>query len=141
MSDARVRQVCEAQWDAHKADCSGFAKAVAGALGVPLVGTANEIADALRAGAGWVVLADGIDAARAAREGRLVVAGLRGEQQRHVSAHGHVVVVVDGVLAHGKYPPAYWGQLGNVGKKDTTLNFAWNAQDRDRITYAQHELA
>src|SRR5262245_66436702 len=141
MSDARVRQVCETQWDAHKGDCSGFAKAVAVALGVALLGTANEIADRLSAGAGWVVLGDGIAAAQAAREGKLVVAGLRGDQQHNVSTHGHVVVVVDGVLAHGKYPPAYWGKLGGVGEKDTTLNFAWNALDRDRITYAQHDLA
>jgi hypothetical protein len=29
----------------------------------------------------------------------------------------HVVVVVDGPLAHGKYPTAYWGSLHGIGKK------------------------
>ncbi len=35
--------------------------------------------------------------------------------------HGHVVVLVPGPLSHGKYPTAYWGSLGGVPKKYTTL--------------------
>jgi predicted RNA-binding Zn-ribbon protein involved in translation (DUF1610 family) len=34
-------------------------------------------------------------------------------------------VVVAGDLDRGKYPTAYWGMLGSVGKKKT-LNYAWS---------------
>jgi hypothetical protein len=63
-----------------------------------------------------------------------VVAGLNGANQQ-VPAHGHVVVVVQGSLAHDLYPTDYWGQLGGVGKKDMTLNWAWTAGDRDNVVY------
>jgi hypothetical protein len=43
-------------------------------------------------------------------------------------------------LAHGQYPFAYWGRLGGVGEKDQTVNWAWNEQDRDKVTYAAHDL-
>ena len=128
---------CEAEWDAHKGDCSGFAKAVAVRLGVgtALTGMANDIVGEIAA-APWAPVADGPSAANAAAQGRLVIAGLNGADQANPDpAHGHVVVVVQGPLAHGLYPTAYWGQLGGVGKKDTTLNWAWTEADRDKLVY------
>jgi hypothetical protein len=141
MSDDRVREVCEDNWPAWKSDCSGFAKAVAHALAVPLDGNADAITDTLGAGGKWVRLADGKAAAAAAAAGKLVIGGLRGDKQFHQSAHGHVVVVVDGQLAHDKYPPAYWGRLGAVGAEDQTVNWAWTQADRDNVTYAAHDIA
>jgi hypothetical protein len=140
MSDP-VRDACEACFDAHKDDCSGFVRAVAGALKIPLAGLADDIVATIRGGGEWVALADGVSAARAAGDGKLVVAGLKGSEQTHPDPHGHVVVVVAGPLAHDKYPSAYWGQLHGTGAKDKTLNFAWTEQDRDRISYAAHPLA
>ena len=35
----------------------------------------------------------------------------------------------------GFYPTAYWSQLGGVGKRDATLNWAWRAGGRDHAVY------
>jgi hypothetical protein len=43
-------------------------------------------------------------------------------------------------LAHGRYPFAYWGRLGGVGKENATINFAWRAEDRDNVSYAAHDI-
>jgi len=140
-----IKDACEANFVAHSGDCSGFARAVAGQLGVALNGLANDIVDTIRAGAPWTALADGIAAAQAAADGKLVIGGLRGDQQANPDPHGHVVVVVATApgqsLAHGKYPFAYWGRLGGVGEKDQTVNWAWKAQDLDNVTYAAHDIA
>ena len=55
-------------------------------------------------------------------------------------AHGHVVVVIAGPLAHGAYPTAYWGSLGGDPGRADTLNDAWTVADRDRISYAAHDI-
>ena len=140
MPDA-VKDACEACFAANANDCSGFARAVAGQLGVTLTGLANDIVDTLRAGGAWTRLDDGVAAAAAATAGKLVVGGLKGSEQTHPDAHGHVVVVVAGrPLAHGKYPFAYWGRLGGGGMRDQTVNWAWREEDRDNVTYAAHDI-
>jgi hypothetical protein len=136
----RVRDACEASFAAHESDCSGFARAVAAELGVRLRGLANEIVDAIESDGGWVPLADGVAAAQAAAAGKLVIGGLRGSDQAKPNAHGHVVVVVGGPLARDAYPSAYWGRLGGGGQRDMTVNFAWNRNDRDNVSYAAHDI-
>jgi hypothetical protein len=135
----RVREACEASFPDHQNDCSAFARAVADRLGIKLEGAANQIVQTLRSGQGWVRLPDGRAAADSARRGKLVIAGLLGSEQVHPSEHGHVAVVVDGRM-QGRYPRAYWGRLGGGGKKDDTINWAWEAGDRDRVSYAEHEI-
>lgn len=139
-----VIDACEANFAAHSGDCSGFARAVAAQLGITLTGLANDIVDTIRAGGSWSVLADGVAAAQAAGAGKFVIGGLRGDEQANSDPHGHVVVVVatapGQTLAHGKYPFAYWGKLGGVGDKDQTVNYAWNEQDRDNVTYAASDI-
>ena len=136
-----IIDACEAEWDAHQSDCSGFAKAVATRLGVTLTGMADDIVGEIQQGP-WSPVADGLTAAAQAAQGRFVVAGLNGaDQQVPDPAHGHVVVVVQGPLAHGLYPTAYWGQLGGVGKKDMTLNWAWREGDRDKLVYGVIDTA
>ena len=136
-----VVEACKANFAAHSKDCSGFARAVAEALGVALAGDANQIADTMRAGAdGWRPLADGVAAAAAAAD-QLVIGGLRGDAQAKPDPHGHVVVVVPGPLNRGRYPSAYWGSLGGIPAEDQTINFAWTEQDRDKVAYAAHPLA
>lgn len=123
---------CEQHWDAYKTDCSGFVKAVAKDFGIVLTGLADSIVDQIEQ-APWKTLASGVEAAAKASVG-LVVAGLK------ATPHGHVVIIVPGKLAHGKYPTGYWGQLGGLGKKNATINWAWNAADRDKVTYSLHQV-
>lgn len=136
---AQVVAACEAEWDAHSDDCSGFVRAVALRLGLQIEGNADAIVGQL-GGPGWTPLADGVRARVAAEGGMLVIAGMKGADQAEPSAHGHVVIVTPGKLAHDRYPTAYWGTLGRVGAKAQTLNFAWVLTDRDRITYAAHAV-
>ncbi len=136
----RVREACEACFDANRGDCSGFVHAVAKQLEVTIEGSANEIVDMIRSEREWRPLSDGVAAAQSAAAGKLVVGGLRGEEQFQHSNHGHVVIVVDGPLAHGRYPSAYWGSLGGQPAKFETVNWAWTEHDRDRVTYAEHDL-
>ena len=137
-----VKDACEANFAAHADDCSGFARAVAQRLGVTLTGLANQIVDTIRDSPEWTPLDDGVAAAQAAAAGKFVLGGLRGDEQTHRDAHGHVVVVVAGrPLNRDKYPFAYWGRLGGGGKENETVNFAWRAEDRDNVTYAAHDIA
>jgi hypothetical protein len=131
---AKIIEICEREWPDAKDDCSKFVKAVAGTLGITLTGDANSIVDQI-VGAGWTRLADGRAAAQQAALGSLVIGGLKGSDQEHPSAHGHVVVVVKGPLNRDKYPSAYWGQLGGVGKENETINWSWRSGDRDRVIY------
>ena len=129
----QIINVCEADFQQHIADCSGFAKAVAGDLGITLTGMANDIVDQIQA-APWTLLADGIAAKAQADAGFFVIGGLKD------TPHGHVVVVVQGPIdpAHQKYPTAYWGSIrgAQFAAKNKTVNWAWDAADRDRVIYA-----
>jgi hypothetical protein len=115
---------------------------VAGRLEVALHGLANEIVDTIRGGNGWAPLPNGAAAAKSAADGKLVIGGLKGSEQTHPDLHGHLVVVVDGQLAptHHAYPKAYWGKLGGRGAKNEWTNWAWNEGDRDRVSYAAHDI-
>jgi hypothetical protein len=136
----RVREACEACFEEHKDDSSGFARAVASHLGVPLQDLADEIVETIRTGQGWVPLPNGAAAAKSAHNGKLVLAGLKGSEQAHPAPQGFVAVVVDGPLAHNAYPSAYWGKLGGTGAKDKTINWAWAPEDRDHVSYAEHDI-
>lgn len=125
----RIQELCEKHWNEHKGDCSGFAKAVAGELKISLSGQANEIADQIQK-APWKVLKSGAEAAAQANFGKLVIGGLKARPL------GHVVIVVAGPLSHGKYPTAYWGSFGGIGKKNTTVNWSWDKDDRDGVIYS-----
>lgn len=134
-----VKQACEAAFEANKDNCSGFAEAVAAALGVTLTGQADDIADEIQT-AGWQVLSGGAEAKEKADAGCLVVAALKGADNVPPQEHGHVAIIVSGPLAQGKYPTGYWGTLGGVGRKNTTINFAWNAASRDKVIYASRSI-
>jgi hypothetical protein len=124
---ALVKKACEDNWEAHKADCSSFVKAVAERLGISVSGQANDIIIHIRSQ--WTRATSGVDAAAKAAEGKFVIGGLEAEP------NGHVVVVVSGPLNRAKYPSAYWGRLGAVGRKNQTINWSWNEIDRDKVEY------
>jgi hypothetical protein len=130
-STKKIIRSCEGHWDAHKSDCSGFVKAVAADLGVTISGLANEIVGKMES-APWVPLKSGLAAKEKADLGYFVLGGLKAEP------NGHVVVVVAGPLDRGRYPTAYWGRLGSQGQRAKTVNWAWNAIDRDSVSYAYY---
>ena len=127
----QIINACEAEFQNHIDDCSGFAKAVAGDLGITLTGMANDIVDQIQTSS-WTLLADGIAAKAQADAGNFVIGGLKD------NPHGHVVVVVQGPIdpTHGKYPTAYWGSLARKPGKNKTVNWAWDAAERDNVIYA-----
>ena len=106
----KVKTACEKHWEEHKKNCSGFVKAVANDLGITITGQANDIVDNFKT-AVWKACTDGVDARQKATEGHLVIGGLKKPPKEHF------VVVVPGLLAHGKYPTAYWGSMGSFAKK------------------------
>ena len=129
----RIIDACKAAFPANSGDCSAFVRAVGSRVGVELQGNADSIVGHIETN--WTPLTNIDDVLAAVDRGDLVVAGMRGADQEQPSAHGHVVVVVSGPLAHGKYPTAYWGRLHGTGEQAKTLNFAWRKGDRDRISY------
>ena len=147
MEPQHIIDACETNWETHKADCSGFVKAVALTLAVKTFSAgdnADAIVDRLRAASDWTPLdaGDGAAARIRAQAGQLVIGAMKGCDQINPDLHGHVVVVVTGPLdaAHGEYPTAYWGRLGGVGARAQTINFAWRAGDRDRVAYFAKSL-
>jgi hypothetical protein len=144
----RIIAVCEANWDAHKSDCSGFVKAVATELEVNTFAPgddANAIVDKPQSATDWTALtaSDGLAAKAQADAGLFVIGGLKGPDQVIPDPHDHVVVVVAGPLdpTHTKYPTAYWGSLrGNPGRAQT-INYAWREEDRDKVGYFAKSLA
>lgn len=132
---------CEKEYPDNKDDCNKFVKAVSADLNVTLFSpgdNADAIVQRLRdaAAAGdWTKLDDGPDAKAKADAGQYVIAGLKGTDHNPPRDHGHVVVVVSGPLANGKYPSAYWGSISGTPGQNQTLNFAWNASDRDNVEY------
>lgn len=136
----RIINECEAQFDAHKSDCSGFVKAVGSKLGVILTGQADNIVDQIQ-GEGWEILPDGVSAKVKADMGWFVIGGLKSENHTPPVSHGHVVIVVSGPLARNQYPTGYWGSLGSSGMKKVTINYAWRAVDRDNLVFAGRPLS
>jgi hypothetical protein len=139
MANQPVVEACQKHWEAHKSDCSGFVRAVAAEVGIQLTGDADAIVAAMQS-SGWLPVGNGAEAKAKAETDYLVLAGLSGKDHSPARSHGHVVVVVPGPLADGKYPTAYWGSLGGGGKKTTTLNWSWTEADRDKVAYAAHVL-
>lgn len=147
-SDAasNVISKCEDNWDNFKSNCSGFAEAVAGDLQITLTGQADDIVDQIN-GAGWTVLkatsgkSPAVMAKEQADAGKFVLAAMKGQDHNPSRKNGHVAIVVSGELdSSGRYPHAYWGALGGVGRKNATINYSWNAADRDRVTYSYTDI-
>ena len=128
MEPQHIIDVCEANWDANKDDCNHFVKAVADALGVTLFSAgdnADAIMDKLPNAAGWsAILATPPDPAveNAASGGQFIIAGLESRDFTPPRNNGHVVVVVKGDdSAHPGFPLAYWGKLGGIGARDSSI--------------------
>lgn len=141
---ARIIQTCKDVYPTKKDACNFFAIEVASRFGVTLSGVADSIADQIK-GTGWTQHGtDGVAAANAARDGKLVVAALKGPDNVPPAGEGHVVIVTDGPLAHSKYPTGYWGSTNpdvrEKGDDGTTVNWCWNTNSRDKVIYSSRAV-
>jgi hypothetical protein len=128
MDPQHIIDTCESNWDANKSDCNHFVKAVADSLGVTLFAAgddADTILNKLSNAAGWPPIPGTPDLSTVetdAAAGQFIIAGLRSNEFTPPRTHGHVVVVVKGDdPLHPGYPLAYWGTLGGVGQKDSSI--------------------
>lgn len=125
MDPQAIIATCEANWDANKSDCNHFVKAVAVALGVTIFSdgdNADAIMDKLSGAVGWNLIGDLPTVEADATAGMFIIAGLKSADFTPPRANGHVVVVVQGDDPnHPGYPMAYWGMLGGVGQKDSSI--------------------
>jgi hypothetical protein len=140
MDPQHIIDVCEADWDANKTDCNHFVKAVADDLGVTLFDSgddADAILNKLSSATGWSVIPDRAKVEAQAGTGQFIIAGLRSSEFQPPRAHGHVVVVVAGDdSSHPGFPMAYWGTLGGVGKKNSSIRNAFiPGPDLDAVHY------
>jgi len=122
-----IQDFCEQEWDANKADCSAFVRAVAGDLGITLSGQANALIDTMGRPPWTQLGTDTAKAATYAQMGYLVIAGLK------ATPNGHVAVIMP--VAPSPYLTGYWGMLHGVGRKNTTLNWSWNHTDLPNVQY------
>ena len=128
MDPQHIIDICELNWDANKSDCNHFVKAVADALGLTLLNsndTSDIILGKLSNASGWSLIPSTPDLSTVetdATVGQFIVAGLRSNEFTPPRRHGHVVVVVKGDDSlHPGYPLAYWGTLGGVGQKNSSI--------------------
>ena len=122
----RIAKACEKHWNAHKANCSGFVKAVAVEIGIFLPNEqANPIIKHISewTRASWWKIGSPKEAGVLAEEGYFVLACLT------LEPNGHVAVVTSGYKAgKGIYPRGYWGTYQAVGKKNETMNYSFRME-------------
>jgi len=116
--------------------------AVASNLGISLPHVkANPMIDYIAAWTTptWWKVSSPQHAGKYSEEGYFVVAGLKDESGSQ-NPHGHMVVVTSShESANGIYPRGYWGKLGGVGMKNSTINWAFEASDlAGGVTYWRH---
>lgn len=141
--DQCIVDAAKAVWDdefvkgtKNRDNCSGFVKAVARELGIPLpaTATADGIADAISAN--WTAVASGPEAARLATSGSFVLAVLKAADHSPARNNGHVAIVVSGALYKQKYPVVWGGSIGSAQSRgDKSVGEVWNRSDRDNVSY------
>jgi hypothetical protein len=128
----------------NKDNCSGFVKAVAKKVGIPITETLNAdgIVDEISKSSNWAKLNSGKDAGDKAATGALVVAGLKSGDHEPSRSNGHVVVVVSGTLYKDKYPSCWGGSIGSAQSEGTkSVGEVWNRKDRDSVGYWAYGVA
>jgi hypothetical protein len=144
--DQCIIKKCEESWEEefvvrtkNKDNCSGFVKAVAKKLNVPLPpAQADGILETVKMS--WTKLNSGAEAANKAAAGFFVLAGLRSGDHTKTVSQGHVVIVINGPLYRNKYPTCWGGSTGSAQSKgNKTVGEVWSPTDRDKVTYHMHK--
>ena len=134
MVASRIDAAVAAAYDANANDCSAFVRAAAARLGYTFSGNADALVDTFRLN--WREIEEVGRVLLEVRVGRFVVAGLRSDEHTPKRSNGHVAVVVDGPLYHGKYPRCWSGSIGSAQSKGTkSVGEIWNQNDRDNVSY------
>lgn len=141
--DKCIVEQCEAAWDKefiagtkNLNNCSGFVKAVAKALGIPLNDTDNADGISTYVAKNWTKVASGSEAARLAGTGFLVLAVLKSSDHQPARNNGHVAIVVSGELYRSNYPLVWGGSTGSAQSKGTkSTGEVWNRVDRDNVGF------
>jgi len=149
MPDTCIVEKCKQAWDeeflpgvANKNNCSGFVKAVAKKLGIPLSPTANADGIVTEIAGSWSELSSGAEAAQKAAAGSLVIVGLKSADHKPARANGHVAIVVSGALYRNKYPLCWGGSIGGAQSAGTkSVGEIWNRSDRDSVRYFVYGVA
>jgi hypothetical protein len=141
--DAYLIAECTESWEKefiagikNKNNCSGFVKAVAKKLGIPLPETANAdgIVDVIEKD--WKRIGSGKEAAQLAATGTFVLVVLKGSQQKPAAHNGHVAIVVSGKLYRDKYPAVWGGSIGGAQSQgNKSVGEVWSRNDRDSVAY------
>lgn len=141
--DQCIVDQCKAAWTGefvngikNRDNCSGFVKAVAKGVGIPLSETAN--ADGLidEISKFWTAIASGKEAAQQAELGNFIVACLKSDKHRPSRNNGHICIVVAGAMYRDKYPLVWGGSTGSAQSEGTkSVGEVWNRNDRDAVSY------
>jgi hypothetical protein len=133
---------------ANLKDCNKFVKAVASQCGVDV--DANADADAIVdiiTGDTWTQIAAGDNetAMAKAKEGKLVIAGMRTDEFSSPHSHGHIAVVHGHEDAnHPGFPHASWGSLDGTGAQagtvDGLLRNTFPIVDLAKVHYAFRDI-
>lgn len=144
--DQCIIEQCSVAWEGefvkgrkNKDNCSGFVKAVAKKLGIPLPETADADGIAAVVSSGWARVPSGGEAARLASMGSFVLAVLKGGEHVPPRNNGHVAIVVSGELYRHQYPKVWGGSIGNAQSQgEKSVGEVWNRVDRDSVKYFVH---
>lgn len=143
MLDQCIVDKCKLAWDeefipgiANKNNCSGFVKAVARKLGIPISDTANADAIVAELASTRSEVATGAKAAQKVAASSFVVVGLKSADHKPARTQGHVAIVVSGSLYRNKYPLCWGGSTGGAQSAGTkSVGEIWNRNDRDSVRY------
>lgn len=138
-NDSNIIEACKKNYEAHQANCSGFARAVAKDLGHTLPpGNADSIMDYLPQ-KNWERIPDGVSAEKLAAKGIFVIVGLKSKDHaKKGTRYGHVSVVTGGNLVEGKYPLVWSGSIGGpVARSKGTKSVVgiWRRVDASNVQY------
>src|SRR5688572_8820548 len=143
MLDKCIVDKCKLAWDeefipgiANKNNCSGFVKAVAKKLGIPISHTANADGIVAELAGAWSEVSTGAEAAQKAAAGSLVIVGSKGADHKPARTSGNWGIMVSGALCRRKYPRCRGGSIGGAQSAGTrSVGESWNRNDRDSVRY------
>jgi hypothetical protein len=144
----QVLDACRAVFDANKNDCNKFLKAVIGICKPSANFGAGDDANAIVAKIAqppWSALGigDAGAAVQAAKDGKLVIGGMTGQELSDPTGHGHVVVI-HGQIRDDGVPFGSWGTLSthvDPAKEPTPISACIKKSLLSGMHYASVDLS